>query len=415
MTAGSGFDWFTGLAALNATCPPALASPGGMRQFFSAPNDAAFGGAVPRILMHESLHGFQLAGCSWLQRLVAEEWQRLRAFEATGTATPFGPLRTAWATPAPGLPYSVRDIAECLARFWDIHIRGPNTILGENEAQPAPYDYLAYEYALRAGAKLDSYPKPYLHIQIAAFHSPAIAKLGAAAPERNAVRASWATQLLFPLVGFLALNSADPVRAFVAGMDTILGDPDGLIIPTVATPDGSDAIELTWLSAWPQLSKHLAGALAEAGLTIEAHPLGLQNMPGWSDHPVWRHHASRAQALALHLNALAAAPAPDEPAWTTTRAHLIKYTLQANRFAVHAFPGLPDFRAALGCAFAPPLLRLADADIPASRAALQGAPWPLDDAALTAIVTESARRHRALRDADLAAKLGLPANAFVRA
>ena len=415
MSAGSGFDWFTGLAVLNAPCPPALQQPDGLQRFFLTPNHADFGAAVPRILMHECLHVFQLAGSAWLQRMVAEEWQRVLAFEADGKAPPLGPLRTAWGQRAGDMPYSVRDIVECLARFWDIHIRDPRTILDENDTKPGPYDYLAYEYALRAGAKLDSYPKPYLHIQIAALHSPAIAKLGAASPQHNEKRASWATQLLFPLVGFLALNTVDPVRAFIVGMDDILGDPDGLIIPTAATADGIDHIELTWLSVWPQLTPRLAAALAKAGLPLGANPMGLADQPGWSDHPVWRFGVARAQALVRYLDAIAQAPPPpDAPGWKLAIAEITARTLKENGFAVHAFPGLPVFRAALGFAFAPPLLRLSDATLPASRNSFAGQPWPLDDEALTATVTDTARRHRALRDADVAARYGLPATAFTR-
>lgn len=435
MAGTNGFTWFTGLATFAAPCPAALREPRGLRRFFVAPNDAAFGARVPRTVVHESLHAFQLAGSSWLQRMVAEEWERVLTLEHTGTAPPLGPLRTTFGRPAPGMPYSVRDLVECLARFWDLHVRGPDRII-EEEALPDPggrlaalraarraaggpprYTMIEYEAAMRGGGSgesLDSYARPYLWLEWAAFNAPAVTTLGAHDPAHNHTRASWAAQVLVPIAGFVALNTDDPVRALVVCADEILGDPEGLRVPTLAGDLAS--IELDVLACWTPFVERMARALRAAGLPPSASPRGLINRQGWCEHPVWRYHARRCDAIARGLTAMLTYDASGAPIMAPPQEPpgdaLLRDVLRQHAFAAYALMGLPALRTQLGVAFAPPVMRFPDASLTATEAVAGFAPWPVDAATLTAAVDDAVRRHEPLWSADSASRLGLPASAF---
>ncbi len=429
MTDVDGFDWFTGLASVAAPCPPALLPPHGLQSFFAAPNQAGLGAKVPRVLMHECLHAFQLAGSSWLQRLVAEEWERVLALERTGRAPSHGPLRRAFGRPAPGQTSAVRDVVECLARFWDMHIRGPDRVLAE-EGFPDPDGHFAalraercaqgvipytseeYDAAMTAGAAQDSYPRLYLKLLHDALASPAVKSLGQHDPAHNAGRATWAVNVVLPIAGFMALNTSDPVRALQLCMEAVLGDERGLRLATVA---GNTEIALDQLCCWSQLVGPLSRVLAAAGLAPTASLSGPVEVEGWREHPVWRHLTQRCAALCtgLRLMLSQSPPTPDpRRPWLVPQYELMQVVLRDHAFAVFGLMGVPPFRLQLGAAFAPPVLRFSDAQLCATEAAAAAAPWPLTGPALLAAVEEARRRHRALRDADFAAKYGVAPGAF---
>lgn len=421
----NGFDWFTGLATIDATCPPRLAEPQGLRRFYAAPNHPEFGSRVPRILMHESLHAFQLAGSYWLQQMVAEEWERVLDAERTGRAKPPGPLRHQYGRHVGGAPLSVRDLVECLARFWDVHLRGPDRVLAEEPWQDPdgriarlladrrarggiPYTDEEYDAAMLAGAGLDTYVRPYLWLLAAAKDSPAVGHLGRHDPSRNAKRATWAVNILLPIIGFIALNTDDPVRAFITGIDYVLADPQGLSLPTTAE-NVWELIDLDQLTAWAPLSQRLAAHLKEQGLPPRASLTGPVERIGWREHPVYRFLPERFAAWQNGLMALISEEPPEDPQrpWLGLGRHLLRDVLRKHAFAGCGLMGLPDFRAALGVAFSPPLLRFDDRQLPATESAAPWAPWSIDDQTLIAAVEEAVHRHRLLRTNDLTARLGI--------
>lgn len=429
-TVENGFDWFTGSASFAARCPPGLARPKGLLGFFVSPNDPDFGTVVPRVLMHECLHAFQLAGSRWLQRMVAEEWERVLAMERTGNAPPLGPLRRQFARPASDMPFSVRDLVECLARFWDMHVRGPDRVL-EEEAFPDPHGYFAakrlarraqgtitythieYDAAMKAGMGQDSYPRLYLWMLRAARDSPAVKELGKHDPSRNEGRASWAVNVLMPVVSFIALNTADPVRAFVFCVNTVLGNKEGLFLPTVAE---DPLIELDQLATWQLLVERLSRELTAAGLPSEASLGGPTDLEGWREHPVWRYMPQRFDALRkclTHMLTDQMVPKPDpRRPWQAVKHKLLREVLHKHAFAACALMGLPEFRPPLGIAFAPPVLHFSDRQLAETESATTLVPWPLDGTALTAAVDDAVRRHRALRNADFAAKFNIQPDSF---
>jgi hypothetical protein len=422
---GHGFDWFSGAATIAAPCPAGLAGTDGLRPFFAAPNDPAWGDVIPRTLYHETLHLWQLAASTHLRDMVAEEWGRVAALERDGTAPPPGPLRHGFGRPADGTPFSVRDLVECLARFWDVHTRGATRLLAEEgtdlgetgEAIAAAraaqghafYSGIEFDALMRGGRDRALYAGPYL-----ALHDHCLASSGlrALAGDRAVEPlAGWAANLILPLAGFVALNTAQPVAAFDLAVRRMLS-PDAIGVAHQRR-NAWEVINLDWLQFWGVLIPGLGRSLAREGLAPR-HRDSVAH-PGLAAHPVWCHLPDRLTALQKSLRADAlcgGAAEPDaHPAVAESR-RLEPGVTRDDPWCVFGLPGHPNFRMHLGVAFAPPLLRFADAEIPATASAAFFAHWSMTAEALAAAVRDAEARHAALRAADAARRLGLPPGAF---
>lgn len=431
MPAESAFGWFTGIASIAAPCPPALAQPRGLIRFFSEPNHDGFGTEVPRLLMHECLHAFQLVSSRWLQRMVAEEWDRLLGFERDGTAAPPGPLRHGFGRTAEGQPFAVRDLVECLARFWDVHARGATRMLAEEgndldglmprldaeRVQRGDISYFQKEFdaVMTDGRDAAVYAAPYRWMLDRAATTDALHEITAAQPEALPGAASFIANLVMPIAGFVALNTADPVRAFLLLFERSLAVDVLRIVFTRRNRWGS--INLDWLAFWPAYAELYGATLRDAGLPPEAG-LGPIGQAGWDAHPVWRHIPARFEALKRGLAAMLMTPDPPgfevgRP-WRAAEREAQTTLLQRHAFAVCGLAAHPDFRLQLGAAFAPPLVRLSDHRLVGGDAAAGFAPWPEPPAVLAAAAEDAERRHAALRAADAARRFGLPAGAFQR-
>jgi hypothetical protein len=168
------FIWCVGAADIDGPCPSDLAAAADLKAFFRAPNHARWGPTLPRHLYHESLHFWQLISSRYLQLLVVQEWERLGAFEDEGKLS----LSTAWqvgfGTVASGEPFSVRDLVECLARFWDVHTRGATSLVREeadalgvdlasiDAVRPGgAYSGIEFDAVMQRGADCKVYAEPY--------------------------------------------------------------------------------------------------------------------------------------------------------------------------------------------------------------------------------------------------------------
>ena len=188
---------------------------------------AGFRPAESRILFHETTHFWQQLGQGYLLLRVDEDWQRLREFLDSGKVLPPGPMKAHFSRVPEDISFSPRDLHEALARFWDMHVLGPDTVLereiesGRRAIDPelierfrnaqaggrirhpdhGAYSDLAYDLAMEAAA--GNYGLPYLLL-------------------RNQVSAVFAGTV-FPLAGHMAFKSRDPVRRFRRIVDTLAG------------------------------------------------------------------------------------------------------------------------------------------------------------------------------------------------
>ncbi len=428
------FNWFTGVAEVAAPCPSALQGHSGLQAFFEGPNHPDWGAVLPRQLYHESLHFWQLASSRHLQLLVAAEWERLLAFEREGTVPPRSGTREGFGRVGGDEPFSVRDLIECLARYWDVHTRGPTRILREegndlggmldaiDAIRPAgAYSSLEFDTVMRTGPDCEVYARPYHWMMERAHAATAVHSL----PGNVQESASWSVNLLLPLAGFLALNTDAPVAAFLAAFQR--GLSEDVLCEAAARRHPLKAINLDWLDFWDVLAKGLSRTLKRVGLPTWLAPwvgFGVLESEAFLDHPVYRHLRARMTALdeelahrreSLRMHYLFNPP-PD-PAEDIDQAMDLRATMvtQSDRWPVFSLPGQPTFRSLLGTVFAPPVVRFDDHDLLATASASSDWPWPIDADALAAAVDEAETRFAALEAADTAIRLGLPPDTFVRA
>lgn len=418
-----GFDWLSGVAAIDFPCPPALLVPDGLNRFFNAPNAEEWGSEVPRILMHECLHVWQLVGSRWLLAMVAEEWVRLQEWQSGNPPPPPGPLRQAYGRPGQGQLFSVRDLVECLARFWDVHIRGPQRLLDEegddlgglraiiaarrDQEGHGGYASVEFDALMIEGRQHAAYAAPYRWLLDRAKQAPAVAGL----PSPVDQAASWAANLLLPIAGFVALNATAPVSAFVAAIDRLL-QPDAIGMAATQRHPLYKAINLDWLIVWPVLLPGVVRALRRSGHAIEISTAHLHD-PGIASHPIWCHLSQRFDSLRRGLAMLLAHQGADGEEGPMQVVYQLERQVYAqDPWAVLALPGQPNCRALLGAAFSPPLLQFTDNCLSAPGTAPWFAPWPLDETQFLAAVTSVGEQAAKLRQAMVAARYGLPSNTF---
>ena len=427
------FNWCTGAAYIAVRCPLELAGDGGLQRFFERPNDSVWGTALPRRLYHESLHFWQLASSRYLQMIVVAEWQRLLKFERDGAVPPRSDERKTFGVTSADEPFSVRDLVECLARYWDVHTRSPSRLIREegndlegrlqeiDAIRPEDaYANLEFDTVMQTGPDCQVYAEPYRWMLRRAREAPAVRALPGSVEEA----ASWAVNLLLPVTSFLALNTEAPVAAFVAGFER--GLSQDVLRPASARRDPRKFINLDWLDCWSVLAKGLSKTLKRIGLPTWLGPwvgFGVLENEAFLDHPVYRYLRARMESLDDALDSFRKRqrmrylfnPHGDH-AQDIDEEMLMREALvtEPDRWPVFSLPGQPTFRSLLGGILAPPLIRFDDVDLVATKSAPADWPWPIDGAALAAAVNEVEMRFAAMEAAESAVRLGLPLTAFAR-
>lgn len=84
---------------------------------------------LSRVIFHETVHYWQYIGHAHLIHLVAEDWIRLKHFDATGQSLPPGNLRRGFTRRTEEAGFSTQDLMEAHARFWDVQAIGPPLLI----------------------------------------------------------------------------------------------------------------------------------------------------------------------------------------------------------------------------------------------------------------------------------------------
>jgi len=93
-------------------------------------------GAPPfRVLFHELLHFWQTISTNFLASVAVSEWQALLDYEATGKIAAFPEISRRLHAPDPESGFAPNDLIEALARYWDVHVLGPERILAWDRAE----------------------------------------------------------------------------------------------------------------------------------------------------------------------------------------------------------------------------------------------------------------------------------------
>jgi hypothetical protein len=295
---------------------------------------------VSRVVLHEALHHWQVVGSGYLARLAAEDWARLGQHLRTGDVPPVGDRRRDF-TRRDADGFSVRDLQEALARFWDVHVLDPVELVrteldGGRRAvredlrerferleaagllrHPTTGAYSGAAYALAMETAAGTYARPYLHAK---------ELVGPAA------------DVVFPLAGYLALQSDDPVDAFTTLLRTAA--------PSLRPAHGEHVVHELWRQAFP-----VTVAVYLRHVSDRAEHLWSVVAEGLLDgHPVWPLVARlRRTAAAQWLGApppIDLSGAPDDP--HARAACVLEYVL--------ACPGDPGYRPYLVRRLAPAAL-----------------------------------------------------------
>lgn len=237
-----------------------------------------------RIIFHETVHYWQQLGQGFMAKIVLEDWNRLLHFEKDKVLEATGPFRMEFVRKHNVSDFSAQDLQESLARFWDVHVIGPQRLLEIDFVDPrrrideffkeqyfafkkkgmivhpehGGYSDLAFDMAMEASA--GSYAKPYQYIR-----------------ERfNPV----VTGTLFPLAGHFALQTEKPIDVFLKVID--------VVAPLLEQLPRGRAINDLWKACYQLIrdqSLKVARQIGIGGLELTAAVI--TNSP-LRDHPVYR-------------------------------------------------------------------------------------------------------------------------------
>jgi hypothetical protein len=222
---------------------------------------------VSRVVLHETVHYWQLLSRPFLWSMAVEDLERLAAFEDGGVVAPPGPLRCEFSRVDPSAGMSAEMLHEAVARYWDVQVLGPHRLLDLERADPdrvwdddvvgryeqardaglltradGSYSDVAFDLAMDAAA--GHYARPYRMLR-----------------QRAGPREAAA---VFPLAGALAFTCRRPVWLFLellrAGQDLSMRSED---------------VHALWRMTWPVLCQRAAGLLGELGEDLTWHRPGL--------------------------------------------------------------------------------------------------------------------------------------------
>ena len=180
---------------------------------------------MSRVVFHETVHYWQQLGQSFMAKIVQEDWQRLLRFETEKARDDVGPYRRHFVHHHDAYGFSAHELQESLARFWDVHVIGPHTLLEMEFADPrrnideffkeqyfaykqkglivhpahGGYSNVAFDWAMETAA--GDYGKPYQFIRKR--FNPVV------------------TGVVFPLAGHFALQTDRPVDVFVRTFEAV--------------------------------------------------------------------------------------------------------------------------------------------------------------------------------------------------
>ncbi len=301
-----------------------------------------------RVIFHEAVHFWQQCSQTFLAQIADENWSRLKTYEETGEIRPPGPSTIEYTCHIQGHGFSARDLQEGLARFWDVHVISPITLMdieiedskrcipkpAANEYRRIkriasaidPSGYPAAIYDLAMDFTAGNYAKPYIDLR-----------------ERTS---SYIATALFPLAGHFALQSDRPVPFF---MDLV-----ERAIPHIDEKPGARVTDV-----WPLLYhrvRNLAVQLHKEQADRPFYPAAVvMANSSLKDHPVYLYVVGLIHHLAREI---VNTPAHVVPGYDNAPI-VQRGTLSVDFFT--ACPGILKFnRTFLVSHLAPPCIRFAD-------------------------------------------------------
>ena len=369
-------------------------------EFYRNPNDEVWGSTLGRILMHESVHFWQLLSSAYVANLVQLEWVAMRRFEEGGDPRVPEPIRAA-VDDSGSQPFSEKELMECWARYWDVHTRSPQQLLEEVGLDPAyhgprpdhgapvdPYSGEEFDAFMKRGPDAQLYARPYRWALDEVDNS------------------SWFLNTIFPTLVFEAFGSPRPVAFFMQGLRRAVESAD--VARAVLSASVPPVVNIAWMRVRRVVSDHACRPTIR-DLRLPTFTGGwdvLNRGRGLQDHPVYSRYGQKVTLLPSWLPS-------HQPAGSSI-------TEQANSLCIDsawddpgvmfAFPGQPVFRHVLGRAVPPPRIVFRDGEWHAPRALdpLFADPADTFESAYSELDTRVTR----FRQACYAVRTGLPADHF---
>jgi len=333
----SRFDLLTGVAYVDADAPESWRDLA-VLPFWETVCDPSYDPRLPRPLMHESLHFWQLMWSGYLMSLVEDEWQRLVRFETVG-ALDQASARVKRHNDRNLSPFCPDDLVEAWCRYWDVHIRGPHRVLEEDglarpggPSREGMYSSRDFDTAMLEGPSARLYARPYRWL------------LDYFAGESATCNA------LFPFLVAVAFLTDDPTAAFADGA-TALHRPDLADTLQRQHTETGETINMTWLEiAGPMLQAELlkhVGAEPRLGADLLGGPL--------ASHPLLSPYAVK--AAKSNFKNWTSYFFPSEPSPRRYLDALVRFSREAPVIAQQVMPGQPWYRSILGALIPPPAIQ----------------------------------------------------------
>lgn len=394
------FSWLSASISVSE-CAPDAWSGHQLTEFYENPNDVRWGGLLCRQLMHETLHFWHVLSSGFLANLVGSEWKRLVDFEKSGNVVPAGHLVERMHSKGDDSHFSPSELMECWARFWDVHIRSPATIIREEKLDvPADaaldssryreggYTGTAFDFFMQNGPDSELYAAPFRWLL------------------ERCDRDSTLANLLFPPLAFFAFQRRDPVEVFVRAMDIAMRSAEVRDLPSRSPSNG--VINVDWLYALPVIVKEvIIPAYRDTPPTFGWEVMGRGLL---RTHPVYGSYAARWDVLSHDCQ---------NHFWTTTLtddARLDEFlisVMKQNPHVLQIYPGQPLYRFILSRYLPAP--RISFANITHHKDVRPLPPNALGEKSgpdIQQVFALLDARIKRFKSAEYAVSVGLPANAF---
>jgi hypothetical protein len=306
------------------------------------------------VILHETLHYWQQLGSGFLVRLADEEWGRLLTFENNNNnkdITAPGPIRQMFVK-RERFGFSAKDLSECLARYWDVHVINPAQLL-EIELKDPKRSFSddfrrSYNQALKKRELYDS-KKGY------SSKAYDLAMLGAAGnyatPYKILIKniGSLSSAVLFPLLCHFAFQTFSP--AYFFGLFA-----ENIDMKNVESEEFQPNIDSVWNYQYPHIMKQCIEIYEKFGKFVEFGPVVFLKIPGLANHPVYKWVFDWIASYAVLLTGSPLANSMSQ-SFANMEPNVLAWFALERAFAL---PGIPLNRSLLLEMLSPPCITFAD-------------------------------------------------------
>ncbi|MEM0967000.1 MAG: hypothetical protein AAGJ81_12695 [Verrucomicrobiota bacterium] len=320
---------------------PAVLKKNGLIELYNNSNHPDFSGRLARVLVHESIHHWQFTSSPYLRQKLLE------------------PKQDSNQSSNKSARFSSHAITECFARFWDVMIRSPDTIIQEEEIDTEGVQIsvlrpgmlrtctqAAFELCMLKGPGCRSHGPPYEWM-------------------KHECSDSYMPDLLLPLAAHIALCSTNPSDAFYEAVRAFNNNQSIRLWLEKCDPNPKNQwprtnfINVDWLRVFPLAVK----ALKDNKKLMKLCPRSLDPFADFSkesvkSHPIWSKVPfgfSKQNCYESVINALdTRAPAGLELHWAE------QLIAKSHPNAAFIFPGIVNFRYCLGKFAGPAAVRFRD-------------------------------------------------------